>query len=74
MSENFNPWWGNQEIAREANVSVRTVHQWRYRNLLPLPGRLVSGGRPQWRRRVILAWLESTGRKPLTMESDAIGA
>lgn len=52
---------GAQEIAHRLGVAVATVHQWRYRSLLPKPDwRLAMGD--VWRWESIEEWAKMTGR------------
>lgn len=60
-----NHWWSVADVARAAQVDVRTVHQWRRRRCIPAPDRIVFGNRPQWRQQRIIGWMDSTGRLPL---------
>lgn len=62
MAASFDP-VGESEIAERLGVLPTTVHQWRYRGLLPEPGGIVSGN-PVWNWRVIERWAKKTDRLP----------
>lgn len=47
--------------ARLHGVSRRTIHQWTYRKIYPVPDTTISG-RPAWYRSTLEAWAEATGR------------
>lgn len=53
---------GMAEVAALMGVKLRTVHQWRFRGVLPAPDFVVNQG-PAWKTTTILKWAESTGRK-----------
>ena len=42
-------------------VKRRTIHQWIYRGIFPVPDATISG-RPAWYRSTLEAWAEATGR------------
>lgn len=48
-------------VAELAGVKVETVHQWRWRKLLPPPDVSLRRG-PLWYETTIRHWLEETGR------------
>jgi len=48
-------------IAQRLNVKTKTVHMWRYRNLLPAPAYDLAVG-PVWDWSTIETWAEHTGR------------
>lgn len=52
---------GLPEIARMFGVRPPTPYRWRDRGIMPEPDWTVSGS-PIWRRAVIVAWGEETGR------------
>lgn len=53
---------GMAEVAALMGVKLRTVHQWRFRGVLPSPDFIVNDG-PAWKRLTILKWAEDTGRQ-----------
>lgn len=64
------PLLGFAEIAQLAGVKVATTWEWKKRNLLPPnnPDDTIKPNRARWRKSVILAWLEATGRLPADTE------
>jgi predicted DNA-binding transcriptional regulator AlpA len=56
---------GPQEVADMLGVKVETVWQWRKRDILPMPARVISKV-PLWSAAAINSWAEETGR--LTLE------
>jgi hypothetical protein len=52
---------GPQEVADMLGVAVGTVHQWRKRDAIVAPSRIVSGV-PLWTRAEVLGWALATGR------------
>jgi predicted DNA-binding transcriptional regulator AlpA len=56
-------------IAKVAGVKVQTVWEWKKRNLLPEPERVLRPNRSQWRTSVVMNWLHSTGRLPAEVAS-----
>ncbi len=62
---------GPQEVADRLGVKVPTVHQWRKRNLLPPPVRVISGV-PLWSGGEIDTWALDTGRLGLDEQVEAV--
>ena len=52
---------GMSEVADLMGVKLRTVHQWRFRGVLPAPDFTVNDG-PAWKVTTIQKWAKSTGR------------
>ena len=52
---------GPQEIADRLSVQVNTVWQWRKRDIMPIPARIISGV-PLWTAEQIDGWAAATGR------------
>jgi len=52
---------GMSEVADLLGVKLRTVHQWRFRGILPVPDLIVNDS-PAWKSSTIQRWAKHTGR------------
>jgi len=52
---------GMAEVADLLGVKLRTVHQWRFRGVLPVPDFTVNDS-PAWKMDTIQRWAKHTGR------------
>lgn len=54
---------GEHEVAELLGVKRETVHQWRFRDLMPEADHTVNG-KPAWDRSTIERWAKATDRWP----------